>query len=136
MARFAEEIVFRARKNLVLADTAKIANTGFMPVVITAISEQKRPKDVMSAQRGLGAAGLIAETQLDIESEKRRAASPGVFDPEFRLPVNVAFGSEQYPLRLHALLRRRPDRVRQQVGGPQVALVRSAEDRGQQAAQR
>jgi hypothetical protein len=96
MARFAEEIVFRARKDLVLADTAKIANAGFMPVVIRAISEQKRPKDVMSPQRGLGMAGLLAEAQLDTESETRRAANPGVFDPEFRVPVTVAFDSERY----------------------------------------
>ncbi len=96
MARFAEEIVFRARKDLVLADTAKIANAGFMPVAIPAISEQKRPKDVMSPQRGLGMAGLLAEEQLDTESETRRAANPGVFDPEFRVPVTVAFDSERY----------------------------------------
>ena len=96
LARFAEEILFRARKTVVLADTRLVSNAAWLPVNITAISEQKRPKDVMSPQRDLSRADLIAETQLDVESETRRAASPGVFDPEFRVSVNVAFGSERF----------------------------------------
>ena len=90
MARFAEEIVFRARKDLVLGDTAKISNSGFMPVVIPGISEQKRPKEVMSPQHGLSKDQLMAEVELDNESQIRRAENPGVFDPDFRVPVTVS----------------------------------------------
>jgi hypothetical protein len=50
----------------------------------------------MSPERGLSATGLIEEGRLDAESEERRAANPGVFDPAFRVPVIVRFEKEEY----------------------------------------
>ena len=93
MRRYAEEILFRARKDLVLADTAKIVNSGHIPVVVPEIQGNKRPTDVMAPHRGIDAG---VERQRDLESEKRRAATPGVFDATYRVPVTVKLAQESY----------------------------------------
>ncbi|HEY3038873.1 MAG TPA: DUF4157 domain-containing protein [Pyrinomonadaceae bacterium] len=95
LARYAEEILFRARKDLVLAETKRVADSG-LPVLIPAIELSERPKDVMSPDRRLSATELIEERRLDVESQQRRLASPGEFDPEFRVPVTVKFAIEEY----------------------------------------
>ena len=95
MARYAEEIASRARKSSCSA-TRKIADKGWLPIVIPTIPELKRPEDVMSPKRGLSVTKLIEEGRLDVESEERRLASPGEFDPEFRVPVIVKFAIEEY----------------------------------------
>lgn len=95
LARYAEEILFRVRKDLVLADTRRVTDLG-LPVLIPAIEGSKRFEDVMSPKRGLSVTKLIEEGLLDVESEQRRLASPGEFDPEFRVPVTVKFAKEEY----------------------------------------
>ena len=93
MRRYAEEILFRARKDLVLADTAKIVNSGHVPVIVPEVQGSKRPTDVMAPHRGTD---VGVERQRDLESEKHRAATPGVFDATYRVPVNVKLAKEEY----------------------------------------
>jgi hypothetical protein len=96
LRHYAEAILFRARKELVLADTRRVEASHGLPVNIPAIELSKRPSDVMASNRGLSMTALAEEMQLDVESEERRAANPGVFDPEFRVPVTVRFHAEHY----------------------------------------
>ena len=94
LAHYAQAILFRARKELVLADTRRVGDG--LPVNIPAIELPERPSDVMASNRGLSMTALAEEMQLDVESEERLAANPGVFDPEFRVPVTVRFHAENY----------------------------------------
>ena len=94
LAHFAQAILFRARKELVLADTKRVGDG--LPVNIPAIKLPERIEDVMSPKRGPSLTELGEEMRLDVESEERRAENPGVFDPDFRVPVTVQFSQEDY----------------------------------------